>query len=496
MEKKYRLLIEGKFVDSISGKEFTTYNPATGEKIADVAEGGTEDINRAVKAARQAFEEGPWHTMSPTERGKLLVKAGGIIRRKSKELAILDTLDAGKPINDTTSVDVPMSAEFFEYYGGLCDKICGETLPVGNDFLNYTRREPYGVVGLLTAWNFPILNAAIKIAPAIACGNCVILKASELTPLTALELGRACLEAGIPEGVVNVVPGFGKTAGEALVEHLDVDKIAFTGSCKTGRRIMQAASKTFKHVTLELGGKSPNVVFPDADIEAAIYGAIFGIFPNQGQECCASSRLFLHESIHDEFLERLIEKSRKIKVGNPLSEDTQLGAIISGKQLEKIKGYVASGLEEGASLKLGGRNPVGVEFKKGFFYLPTIFSDVKNDMKIAREEIFGPVLSVLKFRDEKEAVRLANETQYGLAAAIWTKDIKRAHLLAREIKAGSIYINDTTLFGWAAPFGGYKASGVGREMGMAAIDTYTQTKDVWVNLSPEPNRWADPLESK
>jgi len=491
MDKRYKLFIKGEFVDSVSGKEFDSINPATGEVLAKVSEGGAQDIDLAVKAARRAFEEGPWKTISSSERGKLLRRVADIIREREDELAKLDTLDCGKPISDTTEVDVPVAAEFFEYFAGLPDKIRGETIPISDDFLNYTLREPVGVVGQITAWNFPILNAAIKLAPALACGNTVVLKASEWTPLSALELGKICKEAGIPDGVVNVVPGFGEVAGEALVKHPEVDKIAFTGSTSTGKLVMKNAAETLKHVTLELGGKSPNIVFPDADIEQAVYGALYGIYLNQGQVCCASSRLFLHEEIYDEFLEKLISKAQKIKVGDPLKKETKMGAIVSSEQFEKVKGYLKIGKEEGANLKIGGKEPENEELKKGFFFLPTIFTDVQNDMKIAQEEIFGPVLCVLKFKDEEEVIRLANDVTYGLAAAIWTKDIRRTHNFAKKLKAGVIWINVTTHFSWAAPYGGYKQSGFGRELGWGAVEIYTQEKNVWVNLSSEPNRWAD-----
>lgn len=489
MKGKYQLLIDGKFVDAVEGNEFTTINPATEEELAKVSEASVKDIDLAVKAARSAFDEGPWGRMPSSERGKLLRKAADIIRKRKDELAMLDTFDCGKPISDTTEVDVPVAAEFFDYFAGIPDKIWGKTIPLSDDFLNYTLREPVGVVGQITAWNFPILNAAIKLAPALACGNTIVLKPAKLTPLSAIELGEICLEAGFPPGVVNVVPGFGEVAGDALVCHPEVDKISFTGSTAVGKMIMENASQTLKHVTLELGGKSPNIVFPDADLEAAVYGALYGIFLNQGQVCCASSRLFLHQDIYDEFLTLLLEKAKRIKVGDPLKKENKMGAIISQEQLDKVKKYVVAGKKEGAALKIGGEEPEGI--KGGFFYLPTVFVDVNNRMKIAQEEIFGPVLSVLRFKDEEEAVHLANDVTYGLAAAIWTNDLRRAHRVAKKIKAGVIWINLTTHFSWAAPYGGYKESGFGRELGYEAVEVYTQVKNVWVNLSSEPNRWAD-----
>lgn len=449
---KYGLLIDGKFVDAASGKTFATTNPATGEHLGEVAEGGEEDIARAAIAARKAFE-GPWRKMSGTERGRLLRKVADIIRLRQEELSFLDTFDCGKPISDTRCVDVPMSAEFFDYYGGWCDKITGSTYPVSETMHNYSRREPYGVVGLITAWNFPILNASIKIAPAIACGNTCILKASELTPLSAIELGKICLEAGIPEGVVNVVPGYGEIAGEALVKHPDVDKVAFTGSTAIGKHIMKTAAETMKAVTLECGGKSANIVYPDADIEAAVYYAAFGVFINSGQECVASSRLFLHKDIHDAFMKRLVEVTNNIRVGDPLDENTIQGSLVSKEQYDKTLRYIEIG-KKTATLACGGEALTEPPFDKGFFIRPTVFDGVTNDMQIAREEIFGPVLSVLTWEDEEEVLRQANDTTYGLAGAVWTRDIANGHEIAKRIQAGTVWINATCQFHWCAPFGG------------------------------------------
>ena len=489
--KTYKLFIGGQWQDAISGRSFQSKNPANGEVIAEVAEGDAADIGLAVKAARKAFEEGPWGGMDPSARGRCLRKVADLIRANAEELAALDTRDCGKPITDTRTVDVPVAAEFYDYFAGLADKITGHTIPQGNDFLNYTIREPLGVVGQITPWNFPILNAAIKLAPALACGNTLVMKPARNTSLTALELARLSQEAGIPDGVVNVVPGNGSVAGEALVKHPDVDKISFTGSTEVGKRIMRLAADNLKHVTLELGGKSPNIVFPDADLDAAVAGALFGIFLNQGQVCCASSRLFVHESIRDQFLEKLLRKAKSLRVGDPMDENTQLGALVSPAQLEGVQEYIRLGLDEGAKLEIGGRKPDVPGLPDGCFLEPTVFSGVTNNMRIAQEEIFGPVLCVLTFKDEDEVLRLANDTVYGLAAAVWTRDITRAHTFARKLKAGVIWLNVTTHFSWAAPYGGYKQSGFGREMGLAVTEIYTQTKDVWVNLSRQPNPWFD-----
>lgn len=489
MKYESKLFVDGEWMDAASGKTFASRNPATGEVLVEVAEGDAADIALAVAAARKAFDDGPWPKMDPSERGKCLRKMADLIRENAEELAALDTRDCGKPITDTSSVDVPVAAEFFDYFAGLPDKILGSTVPSGEGFLNYTLREPVGVVGQITAWNFPILNAAIKLAPALACGNTLVLKPGEDTPLSALELARLSREAGIPDGVVNVVPGYGPTAGEALVKHPGVDKISFTGSTEIGKHVMRLAADTLKHVTLELGGKSPNIVFPDADLDAAIAGALFGIFLNQGQVCCAGSRLFLHEAIYDEFIEKLLAKAKSLRMGDPMDEATQLGSLVSPKQLKTVEGYVAAGREDGAKLEIGGARPDDPKLSNGCFYAPTVFTDVKDDMRIAREEIFGPVLSVMTFKDEQEVIQRANDTTYGLAAAVWTRDISRAHVMARELKAGVLWLNVTTHFSWNAPYGGYKQSGFGREMGMDAIEIYTQVKDVWVNLSREPNPW-------
>ena len=476
--KPGKLFINGKWVDSVSGKTFDTVNPATEEVLTCVAEGDKADIDLAVTAAREAFENGPWKKMDARDRGRILLEIANLIEKNKEELALLDTLDNGKPINETTNADIPLAVDCFLYYAGWADKIHGETVPVRGDFFNYTLREPVGVVGQIIPWNFPLLMAAWKIAPALACGNTVVLKPAEQTPLTALRLGEICQEAGLPDGVLNIVPGYGPTAGAALAEHMDVDKIAFTGESTTGRIIMQAASKNLKRVSLELGGKSPNIVFADSDIDSAVAGAMTGIFFNQGEVCCAGSRLFLENSIHDEFVDKLSNKAASMRVGNPEDAGTQMGAQVSKEQFDKILGYIDTGKQEGAKLVTGGER-CG---EKGYFIRPTIFDEVDNNMKIARDEIFGPVVSAITFDDVDEVVRQGNLSIYGLAAAVWTKDIKKAHRLARDLKAGTIWINTYNAFDAASPFGGFKQSGFGRELGVHALELYTQVKSVWINL--------------
>ena len=488
--KKYGLIIDGREVDAADGKTFRTVNPATGEEVAEVAEAGPADVDRAVAAARRAFRDGSWRKMPATERGKRLSKVADLCFARLEDLAMLDTLDSGKPLNDTRNVDVPMGAEFIEYYAGMCDKILGNTYPVSPTMHNYSVRAPYGVAGIITPWNYPFLIEAYSVAPAIAAGNTCVLKAPELTPMSAVEFGRICLEAGIPEGVVNVVPGIGAVAGEHLASHPDVDVVAYTGGTEVGKRILALAAPTMKRVILECGGKSANIVFPDADLEAAVYYAAFGVFINSGQECVASSRLFLHESIHDEFVRRLVRITEGIKVGDPLEEDTIIGSMASKKQYDKVLRYLDLG-KETATLACGGSPVTEGKFARGFFVRPTVFTDVTPDMPIAREEIFGPVLSVMRWRDEEDVIRLANDTPYGLAGAVWTNDIARGHSVAERIDAGNVWVNATCQFHWCAPFGGVKCSGLGSLMGPGAIDSFTQVKNIWINLSHAPFRWAE-----
>jgi len=473
-----QLLIDGQWREAVSGKRFDTLNPATGEVITSVAEADKADVDLAVKAARKAFEEGPWSKTTATDRGRILSKLADLIMEHRDELAELETMDNGKPISDARNVDVPLVADCIEYYAGWANKVHGETIPVPGPFLNYTLREPIGVVGQIVAWNFPMLLAAWKLGPALATGNTVVLKPAEQTPLSALRLGELCLEAGIPPGVVNVLPGFGPTAGSALVTHPDVDKIAFTGEYITGQTIMREAAGTLKRISFELGGKSPNIIFADADLDAAVVGSLMGIFWNQGEVCCAGSRLFLQESVYDQFMDKLVGQAGKMKVGDPMDPSTQIGALISEDHLNKVLRYINIGKAEGATLRTGGDQPT----KRGYFVNPTIFDGVNDSMKIAREEIFGPVLSVIRFKDMDEVVPRANNTFYGLAAAVWTRDVGKAHAMARKLKAGTVWVNTYNMISSLSPFGGYKMSGFGRELGVHALESYTQVKSVWVSL--------------
>jgi betaine-aldehyde dehydrogenase len=487
--QKYQLFIDGQWVDAESGKTFVTPNPATGETLAEVAEADKVDIDKAVAAARKAFD-GKWSKMSARDRGRLLYKLSQLIEENSAKLAALETADNGKPIKESMYVDLPQVVENFEYFAGWPTKIEGETIPVPGKMFNYTLREPIGVCGQIIPWNFPLLMAAWKLAPALAAGNTVVLKPAEQTPVGAMELAKLIQEAGFPEGVVNIVPGYGETAGAALAAHPGIDKIAFTGSTEVGKLIAKTAADNLTKVSLELGGKAPNIVFADSDLDQAVAGAMMGIFYNQGQVCCAGSRLFVEEGVKDEFLSKLTEKAEKIAVGDPMDKSTQMGPQVSQEQLDRIKGYVDIAKSEGAAVVSGGKSPeLEGAFQKGYFFSPTIFADVNNQMRVAQEEIFGPVVSVISFKDEDDLIKQANDTIYGLSAGIWTRDITRAHRFAREIKAGVVWINTYNMFNAASPFGGYKQSGYGREMGRHALDLYTQVKSVWVDLSGRPIGW-------
>ena len=488
--QKYQLLIGGRWVDSASGKTFDDLNPATGEVLAKVAEADREDVNRAVAAARAAFEDGPWSRMPGAERGKIMMKIAELLERDAQKIARLETSDNGRPIRET-SAQSGIVARWYSYFGGWADKIEGETIPVQGPYLNYTQRVPLGVVAQITPWNHPLLIATKKIAPALATGNTIVVKPSELAPLSVLEFGRICQEAGLPDGVLNIVPGFGVTAGQPLCEHPDVAKIDLTGSTATGQAITRIAAGTLKRVASELGGKAANVVFPDADLDAAVGGALFAAFIGQGQTCVQGARLFVHASIHDAFMERFTAKASRIRVGDPTLPETQMGPQISRAALERIHRYAEIGTGEGAKLACGGRYPDDPTLRKGYFYTPTVFDDVRNSMRIAQEEIFGPVVVVIPFHDEAEVIRDANAVPFGLGAAVWTRDVSRAHRVAQGIRAGIVWINDYHRIDPASPWGGFKMSGTGRENGIEAIRAYTEVKSIWVSLDDRPIRWYD-----
>jgi aldehyde dehydrogenase (NAD+) len=476
-----KLLINNEWRASVSGKTMDVVNPATEEIIAAVAAADASDVDAAVAAARAALD-GPWGKMSARERGRLVSRLADRLMERVDEVARLETIHNGKPISESRNIEIPAAAECFEYYAGWADKVMGETIPVKGNYLTYTLREPVGVVAAIVPWNFPLLLAAWKVAPALACGNTVILKPASQTPLTAIALGEIAIEAGLPPGVLNVITGPGSIIGQALVEHPGIDKIAFTGDTSTGKAIMRSAADTLKKITLELGGKSPNIVLADADVDAALRGATIGIFYGKGEVCAAGSRLLVDRAIKDEFLDKLAARTKKMVAGDPMDPRTRFGPVSSRKQLETVLRYIDAGKKEGATLIAGGeRADIGTG--KGYFVQPTVFADVRPEMTIAREEIFGPVLAAIEFADLDEAIARANDTTYGLAAGVWTRDIKKAHYVARKLQAGTVWINTYNVYDTAAPFGGYKQSGFGREMSAHALQHYTQVKSVWVDLS-------------
>jgi phenylacetaldehyde dehydrogenase len=479
-----QLLIDGKRVPSESGATFEAINPATGQTLATVARGNAADIDRAVAAARRAFENPAWRTLSANDRANLLLKLADLIEKEADELAVLETLNNGKPAHLTRLVEVEGSIKTFRYFAGWPTKFGGETLPVsprgGVQILNYTTREPVGVAGLIVPWNYPLSMAAWKVAPALAAGCAVVLKPAEQTPLTALRLGELALEAGFPPGIFNVVTGFGD-AGAALVAHPGVDKIAFTGSTEVGKAIVRASAGNLKKVSLELGGKSPHIVFPDADLDLAAASVANGIFFNQGQTCTAGSRLYAHASCFDRVLEGITTAARKLKVGDGLLPTSDLGPLVSQEQWDRVNGYVEIGRKEGAELVTGGKRPQGLD--RGYFFEPTVFAKTHGQMRIVREEIFGPVLTALVWKDVDDLVAMANDSEYGLSAGLWTNNLKQAHRAAAALKAGTVWINCYNLVDPATPFGGFKQSGWGREHGRQAMELYSEVKSVWVNLS-------------
>ena len=476
--RQTQLFIAGKWVAAKSGKTFATINPATEEKIADIAEGDAADIDAAVKAAREQFESGEWSRMDARDRGKLMHRLADLIEEEIDDLAALESLDNGKPVRDARAADLPLTIDALRYYAGYADKIHGQTIPIRGDYFTYTRREPVGVVGQIIPWNFPMLMVAWKWGPALAAGCTIVMKPAEQTPLTCLRMAKLAQEAGFPDGVINVVPGYGPTAGAALVKHPDVDKIAFTGEGSTAQIIMREAAGTLKRLTFELGGKSPNIVFADSDLDAAAAGAHFGLYFNQGQCCCAGSRVFVEEKVHDKFVDKVAGMNKGRKLGDPLDPTTEQGPQVDRAQFDKIMKYIDLGQKGGAKMLTGGKR-FG---DKGYYVEPTLFDAVTDDMAIAKDEIFGPVMSVLTFKDVDEMVARANKTTYGLAAAVWTRDVAKAHYFAKKIKAGTVWVNCYDVFDAGAPFGGFKMSGQGRELGEEGLKAYTETKTVTVSL--------------
>ena len=481
IDKPRKMLINGQWVNAASGKTFPTYNPATGEVLAQVAEGDREDINRAVKAARNAFDNGSWRRVTPSERGRLIWKLADLLEQHTEEFAYLESLDNGKPLDIAKTADVPLAVDLLRYMAGWATKIEGNTIPIssgGGRYFAYTLKEPVGVVGQIIPWNFPLLMAVWKLGPALATGCTAVLKPAEQTPLSALRLGELIQEAGFSDGVVNIVPGYGETAGAALAAHPDVDKVAFTGSTEVGKLIVQAAAGNLKKVSLELGGKSPNVVFKDADLSTAISGSASAIFFNHGQCCCAGSRLYIEKAVFDQVVDGVADYAKKIKLGSGLDPKTEMGPLVSEEQLNRVCGYLEAGFAEGAKAVVGGHKAGD----RGYFVEPTVLVDAQENMKVVKEEIFGPVVAAMPFTDPEEIVPRANDSAYGLAAAVWTRDIGKAHRMAEQLRAGTVWINCYNVFDAALPFGGYKQSGWGREMGHEVLNLYTQTKAVCTQI--------------
>jgi aldehyde dehydrogenase (NAD+) len=474
-----KLLINNEWVGSKSGKTFSTLNPATGEEITRVAEADAADVDAAVAVARKAFESAPWRTTSASERGRLLNRLADLMEKHAEVLTYLEALDNGMPLSTAQNIALPLTIAHLRYFAGWADKNHGKTIPVNGNYFCYTRHEPVGVVGQITPWNFPLLMYGMKLGPALSMGNTVVLKPAEQTPLTALRVGELIVEAGFPPGVVNILPGYGPTAGAAIANHMGIDKVAFTGSTEVGHSILEAAGRTnLKRVSLELGGKSPNIVFADADMDETIEGCHFALFFIQGQACCAGSRLFVEEKVYDEFVEKSVARAKRRTVGDPFDPATEQGPQIDDVQFDKIMSYIESGKQEGAELLTGGKR-IG---DRGHFIEPTVFAEVKDDMKIAREEIFGPVMSIMKFHDLDEVIARSNDTTYGLAAAVWTRDISKALAISNNVRAGTVWVNCYDVFDAAAPFGGFKQSGIGREMGEYALQQYTEVKTVTVKV--------------
>ena len=478
-QQVYQFVIDGREAGAVSGRTATVTNPATGAAVASAPVADEQDVQRAALAARRAFEEGPWPQMSASERGRVLLRIASLLRERVEAVARLEVLQSGKPIRDARG-EVLAAAECFEYYAGAATKWFGETIPVTDRGLDFTLREPIGVVGLIVPWNFPLMIASWKVAPSLAVGNTAVLKPASATPLTALALGTIALEAGVPAGVLNVITGPGAIAGMALVRHPDVRKIAFTGETTTGMEIMKAAADSMTRISLELGGKSPNVIFADADLVRAIPSAVNAVFANAGQDCCARSRIFIERSIYDRAVASLVQETRKLRSGDPLQEETQIGSLISQSHRDRVRGYIVLGAEEGAEVLCGGGPPDDPALARGAYLLPAVLRNVRNAMRVAQEEIFGPVACAIPFTDEAEVVRMVNDSPYGLSGSIWTRDISRAMRMARAIKSGVISVNSSHSVHQEAPFGGMKMSGFGRELGMHALELYTEVKNIFI----------------